>query len=92
MQVKRVHMQLRSNTQVCKPLSTGTLWYLLGINHCIIGLSTRCNLSCVLLTSSLFLKRSRHHVSDYEDTIKKSFMEFYKLNIKFLRKIDAEKG
>ena len=64
-QVTRVHAGKKSYTQVCSPLSTGTLWYLRVINHRIIALSTRYNLSCVLLASSLFLKRPRYHKSIY---------------------------
>ena len=48
-QVKRVHTGKNSYTQVREPISTGALWYLRGINHRIMGLSTRYNLTCVLL-------------------------------------------
>ena len=40
MQVTRVHAGKRSDTQVRSPLSAGALWYLRGINHRSIGLST----------------------------------------------------
>ena len=39
-QVTRVHAGKKGDTQVHSPLSTGALWYLRGINHCSIGLST----------------------------------------------------
>ena len=54
MQVKRAHTVEKSYMQICSPVSTGALWYLHGINHCIIGLSTRYNLSCILLASLYF--------------------------------------
>ena len=69
--------------QVCSRLSTGAPWYLRGINHRIIA---HYNLSCVLLASLLFLKRTHHHESGYKDTVNKSFTEFYELAIKFHRK------
>ena len=40
-QVTRVHASKKGDTQVCLPLSIGALWYLCGINHHSIGLSTR---------------------------------------------------
>ena len=39
--VARVHAGKKGDTQVRSPLSTGALWYLRGINHRSIGLSTR---------------------------------------------------
>ena len=61
-QVTRVPAGKKSYTQVCSPFSTGTLEYLRGINHCIIGLFTSYNLSC---TISLFLKRLHHYRLGY---------------------------
>ena len=40
-QVTRVHAGKKGDTQVRSPLSTIALWYLGGINHRSIGLSTR---------------------------------------------------
>ena len=40
-QVTRVHAYKKGDTQVRLPLSIGALWYLCGINHHSIGLSTR---------------------------------------------------
>ena len=39
--VTRVHTSKKGVTQVRLPLSIGALWYLRGINHHSIGLSTR---------------------------------------------------
>ena len=41
MQVTRVHVSKKGDTQVHLPLSIGALWYLRGINHHSIGLFTR---------------------------------------------------
>ena len=62
-QVTRVHASSKSYTQVCSRLSAGAPWYLHGT--AIIGLTTCYKLSHVLLASSLFWKRSRHHESGY---------------------------
>ena len=40
-QVTRVHVGEKGDMQVRSPFSSGTLWYLCGINHRSIGLSTR---------------------------------------------------
>ena len=65
-QVTRVRAGKKSYTQVCLPLSTGTLWYPRGINHrTMVYISTCYNLSYVSLASSLFLKRSQHHGYSY---------------------------
>ena len=40
-QVTRVHASKKGDMQVRLPLSIGALWYLRGINHHSIGLSTR---------------------------------------------------
>ena len=45
-QVTRVHAGKNGDTQVRSPLSTSTLWYLHGINHHSIGLSTHYDYYC----------------------------------------------
>ena len=64
-QVEKLHAGKKTYMQACSRLSTGASWYLRDINHRIMGLSIRYNSSCVLLASSLFLKRTCHHESGY---------------------------
>ena len=87
MQVTRVHGGKKGDTQVCSPLSIGTLWYLRGINYHSVGLSTQYDYYHAFHQPVHYLQKG-HATIGSVTRINVCFTEFYELIIKLLRKTD----